>query len=84
MAMSTARELSSLELPGSFLGVERSLRGRQWVGRLRPDAEAVSAAMAQRHGLSDVLSRILAGRGVGADEAPGFLDPSIRSLMPDP
>jgi single-stranded-DNA-specific exonuclease len=40
--------------------------------------------MAQRHQIPDLLSRVLAGRGVNADEAPAFLAPSLRSLMPDP
>jgi single-stranded-DNA-specific exonuclease len=41
-------------------------------------------AIAQRHDLPDLVSRVLAGRGVGADDAPLFLTPSIKALMPDP
>ncbi len=40
--------------------------------------------MAQSHGLPDIVCRVLAGRGVGQDEAPRFLDPTIRDLLPDP
>ncbi len=40
--------------------------------------------MAQRHEIPDLVSRVLAGRGVGVDDAPTFLTPSIRALMPDP
>ncbi|WP_245571668.1 single-stranded-DNA-specific exonuclease RecJ [Microvirga subterranea] len=36
------------------------------------------------HGLSDVLARVLAGRGVGLHETEGFLNPRLRDLMPDP
>ncbi|MDE2364766.1 MAG: DHH family phosphoesterase, partial [Hyphomicrobiales bacterium] len=40
--------------------------------------------MVQRHGLADLLARVLAGRGVGIDEALAHLDPTLRALMPDP
>lgn len=40
--------------------------------------------MAQTHGMADLIARVLAGRGVGLDEAMAFLDPTIRGLMPDP
>ncbi|MCA9738356.1 MAG: hypothetical protein KC645_12095, partial [Gemmatimonadetes bacterium] len=32
----------------------------------------------------DIVARVLAGRGIGIDEAPGFLAPSLRDLTPDP
>src|SRR5690606_33478274 len=32
----------------------------------------------------DLVARVLAGRGVGTDEATRFLDPTIRDLLPDP
>nr|WP_246504819.1 single-stranded-DNA-specific exonuclease RecJ [Microvirga antarctica] len=41
-------------------------------------------AIAQTHGLPDVLARVLAGRGVGVQEVEGFLTPRMRDLMPDP
>src|SRR4029079_19542041 len=41
-------------------------------------------AMAQRHDLPDLLARVLAGRGVEIDDVPGHLDPTVRTLMPDP
>ena len=40
--------------------------------------------IAQRHGVPDILARVLAGRGVAADQAAEFLDPTIKALMPDP
>ncbi len=68
----------------AFLGVERSLTGRRWAERLDGEAARVAQAMAQRHGVSDIVARVLAGRGVAADDAPDFLDPSLKRLMPDP
>lgn len=41
-------------------------------------------AIAQRHGLDELLARVLAGRNVNVDEVEGFLDPTIKRLMPDP
>jgi single-stranded-DNA-specific exonuclease len=69
---------------GAFLGVERSLLGRRWQTRLDAAGEARAAAIAQAHGLDDVLARVLAGRGVGVLETPGYLNPTLRELMPEP
>jgi single-stranded-DNA-specific exonuclease len=68
----------------SFLGVEKSLTGRRWVDRLDERGAAMALAIAQTHDLPDVVARVLAGRGVSVDDAPAFLDPSLKALMPDP
>jgi single-stranded-DNA-specific exonuclease len=67
-----------------FLGVERSVCGRAWRDRLDERAAQRALAIAQRHGLSELLARILAGRGVDPDRVEEFLDPTVRRLMPDP
>jgi len=67
-----------------FLGVEQSVCGRAWRDRLDERASARALAIAQRHGLPELLARILAGRGVEPDEVEDFLDPTIKRLMPDP
>jgi single-stranded-DNA-specific exonuclease len=67
-----------------FLGVERSVCGRPWRDRLDERANACSLSIVQRHGVPELLARILAGRGVEADEVEAFLDPTVRRLMPDP
>lgn len=41
-------------------------------------------AIAQNHGVPDIVARVLAGRGVSALDAARFLDPTIRDLLPDP
>jgi single-stranded-DNA-specific exonuclease len=38
----------------------------------------------QRHNLPDLIARLLAQRNVSVDEAPGFLSPTLKDLMPDP
>ncbi len=71
-------------VPRAFLGIEQSISGQRWVPRLDQAGQNRALAMAQVHGLPELIARVLAGRGVGVDEAPAFLDPTIRSLMPEP
>ena len=68
----------------AFLGVERSALGRCWRDRLDEPGAARALAIAQRHDVPDLLARILAARAVEVDEVASFLDPTVRSLMPDP
>nr|WP_221238523.1 single-stranded-DNA-specific exonuclease RecJ [Roseospira visakhapatnamensis] len=56
--------------------------GRRW--RARPVDERLAEALSQRLGLPEVVGRLLAGRGVDLDDAPTFLDPSMRAQLPDP
>ncbi len=67
-----------------FLGVERSATGRVWRDRLDDRGNARSLAISQRHGVSDLLARILAGRNVEVDSVDAYLDPTVKRLMPDP
>jgi single-stranded-DNA-specific exonuclease len=41
-------------------------------------------AIAQRAGIEPALARVLAARGVAADEAEEFLAPTLKRAMPDP
>jgi single-stranded-DNA-specific exonuclease len=67
-----------------FLGVVASARGFQWRERLTGAAINTATAIAQRHGLPELLGRVLAARGIGIDDVPVTLDPTIKALMPDP
>ena len=77
-------ESLALPLPRPFLGVTRSALGRTWTERCDPARASIALAIAQTHGLPDVLARVLAGRGVGVQDAQAFLAPRLRDLMPDP
>lgn len=68
----------------AFLGVVRSARGYRWRETLEPQRTNEALAISQQHGLPELLGRVLAARGVGLDEVPVFLDPTLRALMPDP
>jgi single-stranded-DNA-specific exonuclease len=67
-----------------FLGVSASARGYQWRERLSGEAQLRAAAISQRHGLPELLGRVLAGRGVALDDVPVMLNPTLKALMPDP
>src|SRR2546423_6123279 len=69
---------------GAFLGVERSVCGRAWRTRIDERATARALSMTQRHGVAELLGRILAGRDVEVDGVAEFLDPTVKRLMPDP
>jgi single-stranded-DNA-specific exonuclease len=68
----------------AFLGVERSVRGLRWVERLDPSRGAAALAIAQAHGLPELIGRLLAARGADASALSHYLDPSLRHLLPDP
>lgn len=72
------------ETERAFLGVEQSLSGQKWVARLDQAGENKAITIAQTTGLPDIVARVLAGRDVAMSDAAAFLDPTIKSLMPDP
>ncbi|SEG72562.1 exonuclease RecJ [Bosea lathyri] len=70
--------------PRAFLGVTRSVLGRPWRDRLDAAGLGRAEALSQIEGIPDILARLLAGRGVEAEEAARFLEPKLRDLLPDP
>ena len=62
----------------AVLGVERSLAGKRWSMRLAD--ERTGLMLAQRLGVAEVVGRVLAGRGVGLDQADAFFNPTLREL----
>ncbi|MGV8856125.1 MAG: single-stranded-DNA-specific exonuclease RecJ [Devosia sp.] len=73
-----------LDAPRPFLDVSRSLTGRAWTDRLDSGTTRIATAIAQRSGISEILARVIASRGVALDDAEKYLEPTIRGLMPDP
>jgi single-stranded-DNA-specific exonuclease len=65
-----------------YLGVTRSLSGRAWRQR------AADADLARRHqlahGVSELLGRALAARGIDDAACADFLNPTLKALFPDP
>lgn len=66
----------------AFLGVEKSAAGRRW--SLRPIDERLALALSQRLDLPEVVGRIMAARGVNLDGASAYLDPTLKTFLPDP
>lgn len=65
-----------------FLGVEHSLTGKRWEERLADSRQGL--ALAQQLGLPEIVGRVMAARGVAAEEADRFLNPTLRDHLPDP
>ena len=68
----------------ALLGVAHSARGRRWVERLDPARALAATAISQAHGLPELLGRVLAARGADTHTVSRYLDPSLRTLLPDP
>jgi single-stranded-DNA-specific exonuclease len=68
----------------SHSGVTRSFTDRIWRERLDEQGKIASMAMVQRSGVSEVLARVLAGRGIAIDGVADYLDPTLKKQMPDP
>ncbi len=68
----------------AFLGVTRSVRGLRWIDRLTEEKAALATAISQRHGLPELLGRVLAARGAALDDIDAWLNPTLRDLLPDP
>lgn len=63
------------------LGVETSLRGRCW--HMRYDEGALEAFI-QKTDIPRLEAALMAGRGIAAQEAAQFLNPTLRETLPDP
>ena len=66
----------------SYLGVEKSLTGKLW--QQRPLDERLALTLSQRLGVSEIIGRVMASRGIGLDNANGFIEPTLRDHLPDP
>ena len=84
--MTAALKFSQGQIDGApaLLGVEHSARGLRWVERLDQARGHAATAIAQAHGLPELLGRVLAARGAEPHTAAHYLDPSLRTLLPDP
>lgn len=59
-----------------------SFGGRRWIARAA-DARA-AALLAQAHGLPEPLARLIALRGIAAEDLDRHLAPRLRDWLPDP
>ncbi|CDX28328.1 Single-stranded-DNA-specific exonuclease RecJ [Mesorhizobium plurifarium] len=80
--MQTARRMTGEKR--FFLDVRQSATGVSWEHRLTERQDMAALAIAQGHGVPDIVARVLAGRGVSVEQTGRFLDPTIRELLPNP
>lgn len=66
-----------------YLGVDRSLTGRRWIGPA-PDVTRHAEALIQQTGLPAALCQTLSRLGVVAEDVQTYLEPTLRALLPDP
>ena len=66
----------------ALLGVGVSLSGRQW--RRRACDERLALSLAQSLEVPEIVGQLLAARGVSLEDAPDFIDPTLRHSLPDP
>ncbi len=69
-------------MPDPALGVAQSALGRAWAWRAAD--ERAGLMLAQRLEVPELVGRLLAARGIGAETAADFLEPKLRALLPDP
>jgi len=73
---------AALKIAPAAFGVSRSFSGRRW--RLRQADESAVRAVANEHGISTALARILVGREIAPDAIPDLLNPTLKRLLPEP
>ena len=61
---------------------EASASGAAW--QLVEVDERAAAGMAQQHGLPDIIARLLVQRGIPSAQVEDFLNPRLKTSLPDP
>ncbi|PIT68625.1 single-stranded-DNA-specific exonuclease RecJ [Bartonella tribocorum] len=73
-----------MQLSRYFLNVESSACGQAWLDALDLQGINNARAISQKFGFPDQLARVLSARNVDETEAVAFINPTLRTLMPDP
>ncbi|WP_212112306.1 single-stranded-DNA-specific exonuclease RecJ [Bartonella queenslandensis] len=73
-----------MQLSRYFLNVEFSACGQAWLDALDVQGIKNARAISQKFGFPDQLARVLSARDVDETEAVSFINPTLRTLMPDP
>jgi single-stranded-DNA-specific exonuclease len=67
---------------GPALGIARSFSGRRW--NFRELDEGAARRLAGAINISETLARLLTARGVTEADAGGYLNPTLKNLLPEP
>ena len=73
---------SDLGVTEVFTDGKLSLGGKRWL--LKDIDERQALALSQRLRVPEVVGRVLASRGLDVETADGFLDPKLKTHLPDP
>jgi single-stranded-DNA-specific exonuclease len=68
--------------PQPAFGVARSFSGRRWM--LRETTDDAARVLMQAGDVSPILARILAARGISANDLEDVLNPTLKRLLPEP
>ena len=66
----------------AVLDVVQSISGLTWEMQDVDDREVLT--LTQRFGMPEVMARILSSRGITADTAEDFLNPTLKKNLPNP
>jgi single-stranded-DNA-specific exonuclease len=66
----------------SVLDVRQSVLGKKWA--FSAVDERLAQGISQSFGLPEILGRLLVARGIKFDNVEGFLNPAIKTQLPDP
>src|SRR5437773_1065390 len=66
----------------SVLSIEKSVVGKRWA--FSPGDDRLAQGISQAFGLPEILGRLLVTRGIKFDDVEGFLNPTIKTQLPDP
>jgi single-stranded-DNA-specific exonuclease len=59
-----------------------SAKGKYW--KIAETSESYVTAAQQKYGVSNLLARLLYGKSILLEEIPDFLEPKIKTFLPDP
>jgi len=66
----------------NVLDIQESILGKKWT--FSQVDERLSQGISQSFGLPEIIGRLLTARGVQFDEVEDFLNPTIKTQLPDP
>ncbi|MCE9507855.1 MAG: single-stranded-DNA-specific exonuclease RecJ [Alphaproteobacteria bacterium] len=66
----------------SVLDVQKSVLGKKWA--FSPADDRLAQGISQAFGLPEIVGRILVARGVRFDDVEGFLNPALKTQLPNP
>jgi single-stranded-DNA-specific exonuclease len=66
----------------TVLNINQSILGKKWA--FSATDERLAQGISQSFGLPEILGRLLVARGIRFDEVEGFLNPALKTQLPNP